>query len=353
MKEFQDTSLIRQVTSSIHQAAEKLNGKPVKFMEVCGSHTMAIGHWGIRKLIPETIKLISGPGCPVCVTPSSVIDELIRLKGVTIATFGDLLRVPGSLGNLEEARARGARVETIYSPLEALKLAEKEETILVGIGFETTIPGIAHTILEAQRRKLKYFSVFCLAKLIPPALEALLRDDQAAINGFILPGHVSVIIGLKAYTFLSERFRIGGVVTGFEPLDILLGILRLLEQLPNPEIINEYSRVVKPQGNEEAQKMIKKVFGVSPALWRGLGWLPDSGLVIRGEYEEYDAQKRYNLRVRETEPHPECLCGEMLRGRIKATDCPLFAKTCTPVHPVGPCMVSSEGSCAAHYKYER
>ncbi|MDO9577297.1 MAG: hydrogenase formation protein HypD, partial [Candidatus Cloacimonadales bacterium] len=226
LSKFRQPELIKKIVADLQNFEQ-----PVKFMEVCGSHTMAIGHWGIRKLLPENIKLISGPGCPVCVTPSTVIDEMIKLKNVTIATFGDLIRVPGSLGTLEQARAEGADIKIIYSPLEALELARKKETVLVGIGFETTIPGIALTIQKAVQQNLNNFTVLPAFKLVPPALEALLAGGDVEVNGFILPGHVSVIIGADAYSILPEKFGIGGVVTGFEPLDILLGIKKLVQQI--------------------------------------------------------------------------------------------------------------------------
>jgi len=323
------------------------------FMEVCGSHTMAIGHWGLRKLIPENIHLISGPGCPVCVTPSTVVDALIALKDVTIATFGDLIRVPGSKQTLEQARAAGANIKTVYSPMEALDLAQREETVFVGIGFETTIPGIAYTIIEASRQRQYNFSVLPLLKLIPPALHALLSDSEVKINGLILPGHVSVIIGTKAYQFVSDKYGISGVVTGFEPLDIVLGIKLLIGRLHDPGIINEYSRIVSSDGNTVAQTAISEVFTTGNAIWRGLGNIPDSGLDIRPEYDQFDALKKYNITISEEAENTACGCSNVLKGKIKPLDCPLFARLCTPDNPIGPCMVSSEGSCAAYYKYER
>ena len=350
LNNFRDPELIKKIVTELQNWK-----KSVKFMEVCGSHTMAIGHWGIRKLLPKSISLISGPGCPVCVTPSSVIDSLIDLKDVTIATFGDLVRVPGNKGTLEQARAKGLDVRMIYSPMEALEMAREKETVFVGIGFETTIPGIAYTIMEASRQNLKNFSVLPAFKLVPPALDALLSAKDTNVDGFILPGHVSVIIGSDAYSLLPEKFGIGGVVTGFEPLDILIGIKKLTDQIKieKPEIENEYSRVVSSSGNIQAQKVIKKVLQGEDALWRGLGWIPKSGLGIREEFSRFDAIKKYGIEITDTEQQTGCRCGDVLKGKIIPPECPLFGKVCKPNNPIGPCMVSSEGSCAAYYKYER
>ena len=348
LNSYRQPDLIKQILTDLNEYRQ-----PVSFMEVCGSHTMAIGHWGLRGLLPDNIRLISGPGCPVCVTPASVIDVLIKLKGITIATFGDLIRVPGSNQTLEQARAQGADIRTIYSPLDALELSKQGETILVGIGFETTIPGIAHTILEAYRQKLGNFSVLPLCKLIPPALNALLSDGDVQIDGFILPGHVSVVTGTQAYEFIPAKFGIGGVVTGFEPLDLVLGIKNLIDKLDAPQIINEYSRIVTTEGNRVAQARMAEVFSVGNADWRGLGEIPDSGLDIRREYAQFDALRKYNLQLPVVAENKACLCGSVLKGKVSPSDCPLFAKICTPDNPIGPCMVSAEGSCAAYYKYER
>ncbi|RLC49729.1 MAG: hydrogenase formation protein HypD [Candidatus Cloacimonadota bacterium] len=349
LNEFRNPQIIRKIVNKLQNWR-----KPIKIMEVCGSHTMAIGHWGIRKLLPSSISLISGPGCPVCVTPASLIDELIKLNDVTIAVFGDLLRVPGKDGTLEQARAKGLDVRIVYSPLEALKFAEDKETIFVGIGFETTIPGVAQTILEAQKRKLKKFSVFPAFKLVPPALDALLSSEEVAINGFLLPGHVSVVIGSDAYEFLPKKFEIGGVIAGFEPLDILQAVNILTEQIKEnkPKIENEYNRVVSKTGNYQAQKVMNEVLQPQDALWRGIGWIPKSGLGIKKKYENFDASKKYHIELSESEETNGCKCGDVLKGTIIPPECSFFGKICTPENPLGPCMVSSEGSCAAYYKYE-
>lgn len=324
-------------------------------MEVCGSHTMVIGKYGIRSLLPPSIELISGPGCPVCVTPASFIDALLTLKNVTIATFGDLIRVPGINGTLEQARAAGLDVRIVYSPLEALKIASTRETVFAGIGFETTIPGIAHTLLEAQRLKLHNFSVLPAFKTIPPALKALLSTDNIAIDGFILPGHVSVITGSAAYQFLVDDFHTGGVIAGFEPITLLQTIKDIISQLKRgiPMIENAYKEVVSIQGNIPAQNIIRKVLQPEDAYWRGLGKIPASGLGIKEEFAQFNAIRKYDLQITETEMPSGCRCGDVLKGFIKPPQCPLFATTCHPAHPLGPCMVSSEGSCAAYYKYER
>jgi len=350
LSKYRDPQIIKRIVDDLQHW-----DKPLKIMEVCGSHTMAIGHWGIRKLLPKNISLISGPGCPVCVTPSSLIDELINLKDVTIATFGDVLRVPGKDETLEHARARDLDVRIVYSPLEALEIAKEKETIFVGIGFETTIPGIAQTILMAKQQKLHNFSVLPAFKLVPPALEALLSEEEIKLDGFLLPGHVSVIIGAEAYLLLPKKYGIGGVVSGFEPLDILTAIKIITEQVKNkkPAIVNEYNRVVNIVGNKNAQNVIDTVLKTEDALWRGIGWIQDSGLGIRKEFEEFDASKKYNITLKDETRNTGCRCADVLKGKIIPPQCPLFDKVCDPANPIGPCMVSSEGSCAAYYKYER
>ncbi len=347
---FRDPALVAKILSQINDYK-----KNIRIMEVCGSHTMAIGKWALRKLLPDNIHLISGPGCPVCVTPPSVIDSLINLKSVTIATFGDLLRLPGNYGTLEDARAAGLDVRIVYSPLDALKIAQNQETIFIGIGFETTIPGIAHTIRLAKKNNISNFSVLPAFKLIPPALKALLEFDDINIDAFLLPGHVSVILGSHAYKFLPEKYNIGGVITGFEPLDILIAINMIITQLETgkPRIINEYKRVVSSYGNIPAQHAINDVMEVQDSYWRGLGYIPQSGLGINDDFRQFDAIHKYDLRITDQEIQSGCQCGDVLKGKILPAQCPLFATKCSPENPVGPCMVSSEGSCAAYYKYER
>jgi len=349
-EKFRDPDLVRSLVEEL-QSWEK----PVKLMEVCGSHTMAIGHWGLRKLLPSSITLLSGPGCPVCVTPYSVIDSIMNLKDVTIATFGDLIRVPGRNGSLEQSRARGLDVRIVYSPFDALEMAKKKETVFIGIGFETTSPGVAYTIKQAAEKKIKNFSVLPAFKIIPPALEALADDKDVSIDAFILPGHVSAILGSEPYRVLSEKYETGGVVTGFEPLDILNGIRMLLRQIQekDPRIEIEYKWVVHKDGNPQAKAILDEIFTVEDSLWRGIGKINRSGLTIRDEFSDYNALKKYNLTLPEKDDFDKgCRCGDVLKGKIIPKECPLFKVKCTPENPIGACMVSSEGSCAAYYKYE-
>ncbi len=347
---FRDSKLVGHIVDELKQW-----DMPVKLMEVCGTHTMAIGKWGIRKLLPESITLLSGPGCPVCVTPSTIIDSLIGLDDVIIATFGDLIRVPGKKGTLEQARAKGLDVRIVYSPADALKFVKEKEVVFVGIGFETTSPGVAYTLMEAVKNKIKNFSILPAFKVIPPALEALICDEEVSIDGFILPGHVSAIIGAQPYRFMSEKYGVSGVIAGFEPLDILMGIKMLLDQKKKNESKIEiaYKRVVTEKGNPQALKILEQAFEIEDSLWRGIGWIKNSGLTIKEEFKEYNALLKYNIHLSETDEFAKgCRCGDVLKGKIIPPDCALFRKTCMPSNPVGACMVSSEGSCAASYRYE-
>jgi len=351
LNQFKNSDLISQLVQEISTW-----DKPVKLMEVCGTHTMAIGKWGIRKLLPPSISLISGPGCPVCVTPSSMIDTLVNFKhNVAIATFGDLIRVPGKKYSLEQARANGSDIRIVYSPFDALKFTKEKETMFIGIGFETTSPGVAYTLAYAQKNNIKNFSVFPAFKIIPPAFDALLSAKDVQIDGFILPGHVSTIIGANAYEFLPDKYGIGGVITGFEPLDILLGIKMLLDQIKNnkPAIGIEYKRCVKKEGNQEALSLLNEVFCIEDSVWRGLGLIKESGLGISKKYSDFDAKIKYDISIPvEPEDKTGCRCGDVLKGKIIPPQCPLFKKVCKPENPIGPCMVSFEGSCAAYYRYE-
>jgi len=345
---FRDPNLVQSLVKDLQKW-----DKPVKLMEVCGTHTMAIGRWGIRKLLPKSIKLLSGPGCPVCVTPSTIIDALVELDNIAIATFGDLIRVPGKNGSLEQARARGLDVRIVYSPADALKIAQKKEVVFVGIGFETTSPGIGYTLRQAVQDRMKNFSLLPAFKVIPPALETLAQDKDISIDGLILPGHVSTIIGSKPYEFLPEKYNVGGVITGFEPVDILIGIKMLLEQIDNkkPEIEIEYKRIVKEEGNPEALSVLEQVFQLEDSLWRGLGWIKNSGLTLKKKYNNYNAIIKYGIKIGKEESARGCRCGDVLKGKIIPPECPLFKKVCSPSNPIGACMVSSEGSCAAFYRY--
>jgi hydrogenase expression/formation protein HypD len=327
------------------------------FMEVCGTHTMAISKAGLRPLLAPDIDLISGPGCPVCVTADADIDRAIALAnmpGVVLATFGDMMKVPGTEGSLASASARGASVEVIYSPLEALDLARShpgKDVVFLGVGFETTAPTVAATVRQARRERLLNFYVLSFHKVVPPALRALVSLDDFRVDGFILPGHVSVIIGSDAYLFLPEEFGMPCVVTGFEATDILQAIARLMkmrEQGAGLEV--EYSRAVRPEGNPKALAIMDEVFEPCDAEWRGLFVIPGSGLRLRDEYREMDAGV-WAVKLPEPGRDKGCRCGEILCGRIKPMDCPFFGGRCRPDTPVGPCMVSSEGTCASYFLY--
>ena len=351
---------MRLPVESIEDLARQL-GRDVKFMEVCGTHTMAAFRSGLRQLLPETVRLVSGPGCPVCVTDPSYIDAAIDLAGhpdVIVATFGDLVRVPGSDSSLEQERAAGASVRIVYSPSDALVLAREcpsKKVVFLGVGFETTAPTVAWAIYRAAKDNLTNFSVLCAHKTMPQAMDTLLRDQQVKIDGFICPGHVSVITGAHIYRFICEQYKIPCVVAGFEPWDILWSVKMLLQQLVDgrAEVENEYTRSVNERGNTAAQELIAEVFEPSDVSWRGLGTIAGSGLTIREKYAQFDAAKALDVIFPEARENPLCKCGAVLRGVTSPLNCRLFGRACTPAHPVGPCMVSSEGVCAAHYKYER
>lgn len=336
-------------------------GRSLTLMEVCGTHTMAIHRHGLLSVLPETVRLISGPGCPVCVTSQGQIDQIVELARrpeVMIATFGDMVRVPGSTSSLERERARGADVRVVYSPLEALAQAEaapSREVVFIAIGFETTMPTIAAALIEARRRKLGNFSILSAGKRIPPALEALLAADDLRLDGLLCPGHVSVIIGSRAYEVLARRYGVPCVVAGFEPVEVLAAVAALVGQAAEgrAEVENRYGTWVRPEGNRRAQEALDAVFEPGPARWRGLGMIDDSGLLLREEWGTFDAARRFNVEEADVPEPPGCRCGDVLRGRIAPAECSLFARACTPERPVGPCMVSNEGSCAAAYRYGR
>ncbi|MDW7773965.1 MAG: hydrogenase formation protein HypD [Desulfobulbaceae bacterium] len=353
--EFRSIELAEKLTRRIHETVNR----PMRIMEVCGTHTMAIFRHGIRSLLPADIELISGPGCPVCVTSAGEIDQIIELAGVPgiiIATFGDLLRVPGSKGiNLAAARAEGAQVEIVYSPTDALKIAQSTDkpVIFPAIGFETTIPVIAATVFEAKQRSINNFMLLVSHKVVPPALDVLLGDPELALDGLLCPGHVSTIIGSRAYEPFAEKYRIPCVIAGFEPLDILSSIYMLASQIRQGRagVENCYGRVVSREGNLRAREMINMTFESCDATWRGLGNIPGSGLKLKQEFINHDAALYFGL-SHEFVPEPRgCRCGEILTGRVKPPECPLFNTRCTPTAPVGPCMVSSEGTCAAYSRY--
>lgn len=352
---FRDPELARGLIHSI----EKWAPEQATLMEVCGTHTVAIARNGLRTMMPEGIRLASGPGCPVCVTSNKDIDTVIalsRVPGVTIATFGDMTRVPGSTSSLLKEQAQGRSINIVYSPLDALTLAKEnpdEQIVFVGVGFETTTPLVAMAIKRAKAMGLKNFSVFVAHKNMPGALETIVADPALKIDALILPGHVSTIIGVKPYEFLAQKYGIPGVITGFEPVDVLQGIAMIMRQLHEgrAEIEIAYSRGVMKEGNPVALAAIEEVFETVDATWRGLGVIPGSGYAIRDEYKEFDAFARFSPEVEPTQEPKGCRCGDVLRGIMASNECPLFRKVCTPENPIGPCMVSSEGSCAAYFRY--
>lgn len=331
------------------------------FMEVCGTHTMSIFQSGLKGILPEGVTHLSGPGCPVCVTHDSEVAAFLQMAEndrVIIATFGDLVRVPGPNGfSLKEAKAAGARVSVLYSPFDALELARKNPgdlIVFLGVGFETTAPGVAATVQVAAQSELDNFTVFCCHKLVPPVLRALLTDSDAPkLDAFLLPGHVSAVLGTHPYEFIAQDFQMPSVIGGFEPADILESLIYMVDMLNSqkPALVNQYSRVVAPGGNPKARKIMDEVFEPCDGLFRGLGSIPLAGMRFREGYSKFDALKRLGLSLPITKPIPGCRCGDILRGKMPPDQCPLFGKVCTPAKPVGPCMVSSEGSCAAYYKY--
>lgn len=331
----------------------------VSIMEVCGTHTVSIARNGLRGLLPDNVRLISGPGCPVCVTANVDIDTAIalsRIDDVIVTTFGDMMKVPGSTSSMSKEKGAGRDIRIVYSPLDALKLAVEHpdrQVVFIAVGFETTAPIIAAAIKRAEAMDLKNFSVFAAHKTVPGALEVLVNDPEVKIDALILPGHVSTVIGAAPYRFLAENYKVPGVITGFEPVDILQGVAMLLRQLAErrAEIEIAYARGVMAEGNTTAQKIADEVLEPCDATWRGIGMIPGSGMKIRERYAQFDAMRRFSPSVEETRELKGCRCGDVLRGVILPFECPLFGRGCTPEHAIGPCMVSSEGSCAAYYRY--
>ena len=352
--EFRDRKLIEKVAAKICESAEP--DRTYNFMEVCGTHTMSIFRFGLKSLLPENINLLSGPGCPVCVTPNEFIDKAIALAGmknVIITTFGDMLRVPGSYSSLEKEKGKGASIKMVYSTEDALSIAAKhkdKEVVFLGIGFETTAPTVAQSILDAREKKVKNYSVLCANKTMPEALGVLAIDEPGKIDGFLLPGHVSAIIGTAPYEFLAKKYRKNCVVAGFEPLDIIQSVLMLIEQ-KKPAVEVQYTRIIDRRGNISAQKAIDKVFEKTTSVWRGIGKVKDSGFLIRKHYSDFDAEKKFNIKIKPVKENKACICGNVLKGIVTPFECKLFGRICNPENPVGACMVSSEGACAAYYKY--
>ena len=358
--EYRNPDLVRSLLDAVSSLAAGI-GREVSLMEICGTHTHAIGRYGIRRLLPKNLRLISGPGCPVCVTSVADVDRALYLTGlpdVMFATFGDMLRVPGTGGeSLQRLRASGADVRIISSAADAVRFAVENpvrQVVLMGIGFETTAPTVAAAVLSARRRGVGNFSVFSVHKTVPQAIRALIEDRLLKIDGFICPGHVSIITGVEAYRMIPQAGR-AAVITGFEPADIAEGILMILRQVAEGrfEVDIQYARGVKEQGNPRARDVMAEVFEPSDADWRGLGVIPGSGLRIRREYEGFDALRRFALPEIRSVEFKGCRCGEILRGVMSPDECNLFMKTCKPANPAGPCMVSGEGTCAAYYKYEK
>jgi hydrogenase expression/formation protein HypD len=357
LDEYRDGELAQQLAREIH----RVTTRPWNIMEVCGGQTHAIVKFGIDELLPKQITLIHGPGCPVCVTPLEMIDKALEIAarpGVIFTSFGDMLRVPGSTTDLLSVKAKGGDVRMIYSPLDAVKLAEQnpaKEVVFFGVGFETTAPATAMAVFQAAQKALKNFSMLISHVLVPPAIEALMSSPNCRVQAFLAAGHVCAVMGYEEYPPLAAKYRVPIVVTGFEPLDVLQGILMVVQQLESgrAEVENQYVRAVRRQGNQPAQHLVREVFRVVPRKWRGVGEIPASGLGLAEAYAPFDAEKKFDLTDRRVDEPAECLSGQVLQGLIKPNQCPAFGSQCTPEHPLGATMVSSEGACAAYYRYRR
>lgn len=352
--------MIKEEVEKITKLIRNISKKELNIMEFCGTHTHEIFKYGIRELLPKNINLLSGPGCPVCVTSQRDIDyiiELAKLKEVDfgIITFGDLVNVPGTKGSLNKLRIEGKEIKVVYSPLESIKIAKEnpnKKYVLIGIGFETTAPNIAYTLLKAKEQNIKNLFFLSLNKLTPPAMKAILDMGEIRVDGIIGPGHVSTIIGRKGWLEIFNEYKIPFVIMGFKPHQILFGLYKLIEMLENgeKELINAYPESVSEEGNKNALKIMYEVYEIKDAEWRGLGILPNSGLKIKEKYSKFDIGKLFPIEVQTVE-NRACRCGEVLRGLIKPVECPLFGKGCTPSNPLGPCMVSQEGACSIYYLY--
>jgi len=355
IEEYRDSKISKNLIEKIKTTSKR----NIRLMEVCGTHTVSIFRSGIRSVLPDTISLLSGPGCPVCVTDQKEIDafiELSRIDGVIVTTFGDLMRVPGTISSLQQERAEGRDIRMVYSTFDALEVARNnpdKKVVFLGVGFETTAPTVAASILQAAGSKVENYSVISAHKLVPPALEALMGLEDVNLDGFILPGHVSVIIGLDAYRPFFEKYHTPCVVAGFEPADILLAVSMLSEMIETgkPGLANAYPRAVTEAGNPKARQILRHIFEPDDSCWRAIGMIPRSGLKIRDEFAVHDALKEFDIRVPDPKIPAGCDCGEILIGKKSPPQCKLFRKVCTPMDPVGPCMVSTEGTCAAYYKY--
>jgi hydrogenase expression/formation protein HypD len=356
--EFRDKKKILGLSKRIRAFSFK---ERINIMEVCGSHTQGFHRFGLGGLLPQNLRLISGPGCPVCVSPTSYIDTAIALgqdRNAIILTFGDMLRIPGTSSTLEEARGLNGNVQVVYSAWDSLRIAGQnpsKKIVFLAVGFETTAPTVALSILAAKKKKINNLFFLCSLKLIPPAMKYLLQDQRVKIDGFLCPGHVSAIIGTTHYEFIPKRYKIGCAVAGFEPLDILEGICLLLRQIKGrcPKVENQYLRVVTKRGNIKAQGIIKSVFSKEDSYWRALGSIPQSGLKIKRELSRFDAQEEFGIKQKAATDKAvtRCRCSDVLKGLISPLGCPVFKKDCLPEHPIGPCMVSREGACNVYYRY--
>lgn len=355
--EYRDVEAARRLARAIAH----LTTRPWTIMEICGGQTHAIIRFGIDELLPEKITLVHGPGCPVCVTPVEIIDKALDIAsrpGVIFCSFGDMLRVPGTKGDLFSVRARGGDVRIVYSPMDALRIAREnpdKEVVFFAVGFETTAPANAMAVYQAKRQGIRNFSMLVAHVLVPPAIEAILSSPHNRVQGFLAAGHVCTVMGYTEYEPIARKYRVPIVVTGFEPLDILQGIYMCVKQLEEgrAEVENQYARSVRREGNLKAQALIREVFQVVPRKWRGLGELPRSGLGLRPEYAAFDAERRFGLQDYTAEEDPECIAGLVLQGVKKPYECPAFGTRCTPEHPLGAPMVSSEGACAAYFRYRK
>ncbi len=355
ISDFRDKEIVQKILNLIK--SEVLEDKEYRIMEVCGTHTMSISRFGIRSLLPTNIKLVSGPGCPVCVTSQGEIDSiftLLKKKDIILTTFGDLMKVPGSNGETLENLKMDYDIRVVTTPIDALDIAEKsdKDVVFLGIGFETTIPTIVATILMAEKKGINNFFVIPFFKTMPEVMSLLLKDNELQIDGFLCPGHVSVITGAEIYLPIIQSNR-AAVITGFEPVDILYSIYEIIEQVNKNkfELKNFYSRTVNNYGNKKALEMISEVLEPFDAYWRGIGKINNSGLRFNNRYLKYDAINKFDIQVKGTELKTGCRCGDVLKGKILPFDCKLFETKCTPENPEGPCMVSSEGVCAAYFKY--
>lgn len=355
LSEYRDPDKAKWLLESIHRTVTQ----PWMIMEVCGGQTHSLVKNGILDLLPEQVMMVHGPGCPVCVTPVSLIDHAVALSqmaGVTVCSFGDMLRVPGKAGSLLQAKAGGGSVQMVYSPLDAVQYAADhptEEVVFFAVGFETTAPANALAVLQAEKRRLTNFSLLVSQVLVPPAMEALLSDPFNNIKAFLAAGHVCTVMGYREYDPIAQRYKVPIVVTGFEPVDLLKGILQAVTMLERGEwaVDNQYGRAVRAAGNEAAQQVITSVFEVGDREWRGIGNIPDSGYVLKPDYQAFDAVQKFNLRPQEAEVAAGCIAGDIMKGRKKPKVCPFFGRECTPQNPMGAPMVSSEGACAAYYHF--